>query len=427
MTDLSAVVYDALCAYGVQNKPLYIACSGGRDSMVLAHTCIMLYRTQKIRMPVILHVNHHLQDAAASWSALVQAFATQYNVPCRVLDIFLPNASENTARLARYQACYEQMLSDSVLLLAHHLDDNAETVLMRLVNGTSLHGLTGIAAYRAVTLADKQLHVCRPLLALSRATITAWAQAQKLPYVDDPTNSTGDNARSLIRQHIMPKLQQLNPKAAHNIHRTTLLLHNAQQIVQANLPPLADLLIKNEAFSAGQGLDIVALGQYSTPVQLALLAQFIKNDADYGASYDFVQRVWQLCHTKNSDHNTQLQWQASVFCRYDKVLYRYNNAFWQTLTSMPSTLTYRSDGYYLLLGDKEFFSGYKTGLAQKIDKNTVVSYRHKHLSGKKLYQTLRIPVWLRAHLYLIDDVALVSFGQRWLLNAQDAMSPNHKK
>lgn len=378
--------------------------------MLLAYVCILLHQQQKIQPPCLIHVNHHIQSQCHTWAALVSEFAGKHGVLYQLKSIHLVDDSENGARRGRYQAFFEVVADDGVLLLGHHLDDNAETVLMRLVNGTSLRGLAGIPPYRPHKLPNKQIHICRPLLGLSRQAITTQVQALGLPFVDDPTNTDG-STRAIIRT-ILPQLAKLNPKANANIHRTSTLLAQSLAILTPLVAQTLQAVLLSE-WGDTQVLAIDQLCQLSTPLQMATLALFIKGKAPYHPPQRLVTQIHTLCLRNDSDHQSQFLHGDFVFCRYDNELYRYPQAFWHSLAK-PS---YATDTALVLDGTAfalDAMVGAPFGVLQKIDHTTKIHHQNKQLSGKKLYQTLRIPVWLRTHLYLADH-RLVSFGRCWQL------------
>ena len=346
-------------------KSLYVACSGGRDSLVLAHLCICLYRQGKLPKPILIHINHNLQACSGAWAKGVDQFAQSYGVPCHIIDITLTDTSEQGARQARYQAFLEAMADGDVLFLAHHQDDQAETLLMRLINGTGIKGLGGMRVWQPYhqdthhqnSTPPKTIYLFRPLLAVSRADISAYADAHALPYIDDPTNDTGDNVRAIFRREIMPIFRQINPKASANIARSASLAVQSHNLLERyvldklnqcliNTAPTWQCTINNQPYKKWQtrldigrllALDAVsneASDGASDELSMAVLHAFIQGDEPYSASYDFVCRVKALCQKTTSDHQTELFWQgqmAWVLVRYDGVLYRYHQAVWHAL------------------------------------------------------------------------------------------------
>ena len=102
------------------------------------------------------------------------------------------------------------------ILTAHHADDSAETMLLNLLRGTGLKGLTGIP--------EKRDCILRPLLGATRAELAAYAAEHRIPFVEDSTNGTDDAARNMLRHQVLPVLKKLNPRVVENMSRTASLL-----------------------------------------------------------------------------------------------------------------------------------------------------------------------------------------------------------
>lgn len=216
----------------LHHRPLYLACSGGRDSLSLAFACYLLFKNgQLASLPTLIHINHRLQAISDSWAGQVADFAKQYGFSYHCVALTLAKNDEKTARDARYQAFFELMADTGVLLLAHHADDQAETLLMRLINGAGVVGLSAMAVWQDRQVGDKSLALFRPMLTISRESISDFASVHRLPYVDDPTNTAGDNHRAIIRTQLLPILKKLNPKAPSNIARSAFLLGEARALL----------------------------------------------------------------------------------------------------------------------------------------------------------------------------------------------------
>ena len=218
----------------LQGRRLWLACSGGRDSLALAALCVQLYQQGSLPcLPQLLHVDHSLQTDSQHWAEHVVSWAQAQNIPCHILQAQVNGHDEQAARQARYNVMRAHMNQDDVLLLAHHADDQAETVLMRLIQGAGVNGLSGIQPWRVQTQGVQCNTLWRPWLTVRRAAISAYAKRLALPYIDDPTNDTGDNVRSGLRRDIMPILATYNPNVIDNIARSAQLLSEAQATVNA--------------------------------------------------------------------------------------------------------------------------------------------------------------------------------------------------
>ncbi|ULQ46131.1 tRNA lysidine(34) synthetase TilS [Flagellatimonas centrodinii] len=186
-----------------------VAYSGGRDSTVLLHA---LWSTgQPLRA---VHVHHGLQPAADS-------FAHHCRQTCKALGIALDvrhvavcrdgSGPEAAARTARYAALSAALGDDDLLITAHHAQDQVETLLARLLRGSGLDGLGGIAHYRT---SPSGRGVWRPLLDCWPAQLAAYAVHHDLRWVDDPHNADPRFQRVWLRQTVLPMLSSRHPGVA---------------------------------------------------------------------------------------------------------------------------------------------------------------------------------------------------------------------
>jgi tRNA(Ile)-lysidine synthase len=200
----------ALAALGVEaGHALGVACSGGPDSAALAHACLTLARRGALGRVVLLHVHHGLRPDADRDAEVVRALAAQGHgqAVIRAATVDRDRASlEAAARDARY-AVLDQLAIELGLrwiLTAHTASDQAETVLMRVMRGTGVHGLAGIPAARGRYL--------RPLLDTTRAEIEDYCRSFEVPAVADPMNQDPAFLRNRVRARWLPALRAENPR-----------------------------------------------------------------------------------------------------------------------------------------------------------------------------------------------------------------------
>lgn len=188
---------------GAADARVLVAYSGGLDSTVLLHALAQ----RGVRKLVAVHVHHGLQAAADGWASDGAAFCESLGVPmilCRAAIAGDDAAGpEGAAREARYALLRAQMRSGDLLVTAHHRDDQAETVLLRLLRGAGVHGL---AAMRPLT-AFGPGQLWRPLLDQPRSALRAYADQHRLHWIDDPHNDDPRYARSWLRREVMPGLR----------------------------------------------------------------------------------------------------------------------------------------------------------------------------------------------------------------------------
>ena len=209
---------EALCArYLDKNRPVLAAVSGGLDSMCLLH----FLRGEGYDVSCA-HFNHQLRgEEAARDEDFVRAWCEKEDIPfylgtgdVRAHARATGKSEEEAARDLRYAFLREtaQMLGAQIAL-AHHADDNAETVLLNFVRGTDLRGLCGMR--------PKQGDIVRPFLEQTREELVTYARAHNIPHVEDHTNADPNAAaRNYLRLEILPRLRELNPRAPQHIATT---------------------------------------------------------------------------------------------------------------------------------------------------------------------------------------------------------------
>ena len=213
----------------------HIAFSGGLDSTVLLHLLAHLAKTQTLPALNAIHVHHGLQAAADAWPEHCRAVCAALGVPLQVVRVQVqPGASlERAARDARYHAFAETVQANEVLLTAQHRDDQAETLLFRLLRGAGVRGLSGIPRQRPLGKG----HLLRPLLDVTRAELEAYASEQGLSWVEDPSNEDRQYSRNYLRHQVFPALASRWPQAVATMARSAAHLSEAQAL----LDDLADI------------------------------------------------------------------------------------------------------------------------------------------------------------------------------------------
>lgn len=210
------------------------AVSGGLDSMCLLHMLDAWCR-ERGRTVTAAHFNHRLRGAAADRDEeFVRETCEKWGIPLTVgrgdVRAFAKREGlslEEAARELRYSFLRRTAaeLECQRLYTAHHADDNAETILLNLVRGTGLAGLTGMDWERD--------GLCRPLLGVTREELEAYAARWNVPHVEDETNADpGAAARNLLRLQVMPLLKELNPRAVEHICRTAGTLRTADESLE---------------------------------------------------------------------------------------------------------------------------------------------------------------------------------------------------
>lgn len=196
----------------------WVAYSGGMDSHCLLHACAALAHSLPGRLCAV-HVDHGLSGASGRWASHCEAVCAALGVEFR---LFIVNARapggespEAWARKCRYRALAALLGDDEVLLTAHHMDDQAETVLLQLLRGAGPHGLAAMGGLRRFAKG----WLARPLLAVGRVQLRDYARACGLHWVEDQSNMDLRFERNVLRHEIMPGLRKHWPHAANALSR----------------------------------------------------------------------------------------------------------------------------------------------------------------------------------------------------------------
>lgn len=232
-----------------------VAVSGGPDSVCLLHLLLLLRAPWNLRLTVA-HFHHGLRGAAAdAEAAFVEKLAADFGLPCRTghgdVRQIKRQASvsiQEAARLLRYQFL-EQIFREtraSHIATGHTADDQAEEVLLRLIRGSALPGLSGIPWTR-------DGHIIRPLLGISRAEIMQHVETRGLPFVTDSSNQSPAYLRNRVRMELLPFLERsFNPAIRRTLTRTASVLADDQAFLEGLASGLFIELIKT--LPHGQGL-----------------------------------------------------------------------------------------------------------------------------------------------------------------------------
>lgn len=253
---------------------LYIvALSGGADSVAL----LLLLDEMGYKVHA-LHCNFHLRGEESDRDErFCEDLCLKKNIPFHRIhfDTLMyaethKMSVEMAARELRYRY-FEQLRKDigaEAICVAHHQDDTVETVLLNLVRGTGLRGLTGIQPRNGAIL--------RPLLCVTRAEIEAYLATKQQDYVTDSTNLETDFVRNKIRLQVVPLLRQLNPAVSENIVRTAEHLTEAQKVLDAVV----------DTYKGSNQLDLCALQQVGSAEYIVF--EWLKQ---YGFNGSQVQQV----------------------------------------------------------------------------------------------------------------------------------------
>lgn len=262
---------------------LLAAVSGGSDSMALLSGLSRLQTEAGFRL-YACHVQHGLRGAESlEDEALVRRWCAQHGIPLTVHtaqlggDLHAPGMESRARDLRRaFFSETMQSLAAHALLLAHHQDDQAETVLMHLLRGAGANGLSGM---QPCTPFGGGL-LLRPFLSLSKEALRAAVSAWQVPYREDASNQTTITLRNALRLQALPLLEQLSPGCTERIAQAALLLHQDEQALRHQ----ADAFLRSHALTPGSGfhaLPLSPLRRLEPAVAVRALRRWYREGADY--------------------------------------------------------------------------------------------------------------------------------------------------
>ncbi len=281
------------------SQKLLIALSGGVDSVVLLDLLCKTHHKSRLRA---IYVHHGLSKNADDWADFCQQLCDQYGIELIIKKVTVNSQKniENSARTARYQAIRETILSDEILVTAHHLDDQTETFFLAMQQISYSHGFT----------------LLRPLLTFSKQNITAYAEQNQLKWIEDESNQNTHFDRNFLRQEILPLLNQRWQHFSKMVFRSAKHCEN-QQLLLAEL--LNDELYKWADF-AKKSLNITAFPQFSILKQQQLLRLWLEKCSVAMPSMTQLEQLTNFIKIK-SDKNPQLKLGEHIIRRYQSQLF----------------------------------------------------------------------------------------------------------
>ncbi|MBL6749927.1 MAG: tRNA lysidine(34) synthetase TilS [Nevskia sp.] len=380
---------------------LIVAFSGGLDSTVLLHRLA----SQDLRARVLAaHVHHGLQPAADGWAAQAQARCATLGVPFELLRVRVNPADgggpEAAARAARYAALRGLMRPGDALVTAHQRDDQAETVLLRLLRGTGVDGLAAMQPLCAFACG----WLWRPLLDEPREALREYAQRHGLSWIEDPHNDDPRYARSWLRREVLPLLRTHFPQARDSLARTAVLAAEAAGM----LAELAAMDLREARL--GDALRIEALLGLSAGRRRNALRHWLRGRGFGVPGAEALGRIERELLTAAADAEPLLAWPGVELRRYREWLYAM-----APLPPAPTGQALHWSGAALVLpaGCGELRRAAPAAAPLKVrfpaggERFRPRGAAH-HRTLKNLFQEAGVPPWVRQRTPLVEqDGALV--------------------
>lgn len=398
---LSARLLESLASWRAA-PAWHIALSGGLDSTVLLHLLASLAQREALPPLSAIHIHHGLQAAADAWPAHCRALCAALSVPLQVDYVQVaPAASlEQAAREARYAAFAARLGVGELLLTAQHRDDQAETLLFRLLRGAGVQGLAAMPESRALGAGQ----LVRPLLNCSRDELLAYAREHKLSWIEDPSNADERFSRNYLRRQVMPALLRRWPQACANMARSAAHLNEAAQLLdELALQDIAAAQVPGEfAWLPLANLALPALRGLSEPRQRNALRYWLRPltampDSEHWAGWQALRDaasdaapIWKLAAGELRRTDERLWWLTGDWLRSPASLHVAVQANQQL--ALPGNGSVQIDGQ-LPAGNWQL--GYRQGGDQLL----LPGRGRRDL--KRLFNELRVPAFVRDRLPLL--------------------------
>jgi tRNA(Ile)-lysidine synthase len=227
--DLGAHLSTFLQQQLAPGQHLLLGLSGGLDSRVLLDLLVHARKSFDFQLTAT-HINHGISPNAGGWAVFCAELCASDGVPFQVINVDVPRDSGLGLEAAAREARYRAMLGQDVdaVMLAHHQDDQAETLLLQLLRGAGVKGLAAMP--EAVERHAKR--ILRPLLEVSRAELLEYARARDLQWIEDESNLDLAYDRNFLRRRILPELEQRFPAARRTLTRSASHLAEAAALLE---------------------------------------------------------------------------------------------------------------------------------------------------------------------------------------------------
>lgn len=416
---LKTFLADIFLSQSLVNPKLVVGFSGGLDSCVLLHLLAECRQTLSFQLQAY-HVHHGLSPNADAWADFCQDVCSKLNIPFTLSKVEINRNSgtglEAAAREARYRAL--QSSGADFICLAHHQDDQAETLLLQLARGAGVKGLAGMAGLNKKLL--------RPLLDVSRVDLERYAKQHQLAWIEDESNIDTKFDRNFMRHEVLPKLEKKYPAIRQTISRA------AQHMAEADmlLDELAEMDVTNCQSSQhdSRQLALQPLAALSAVrIKNALRWWLAQHVCDVPSTAQLQQISQQLMHAK-ADANVKIKVSADfILRRFHGCAYLVKNMPENAENDARSTfsLVWQGEKMIILPDLSRLFFCEKLGegIAMRHVENGQLSIRYRHggetlkpeenrpnRSLKSLFQTSQVPPWQRERLpllFLNDELCML--------------------
>ena len=399
-----------------ERKTIIVAVSGGVDSMVLLH---LLERYSRATL-IVAHVNHQLREESKEEEKFVRDYCEEHGLICEVakwdVGATIQTNIEQEARKFRY-AFFEQLVQKyqaNYVATAHHGDDQIETILMRLVRGSSVRSLAGILSQREFT---QESQLVRLLLGIDKESIYQFAAQQGVTYREDASNDSLIYQRNRYRHQVIPLLKQENGELVSKVQQLSLQLQDMITVLEPQLQMKAEVIFL--PFEEGWRVEKNQFQQQSPEWQRLVVQYFFEEQFfKKGIAVKQVQvdKVVSFLQTTVAHATLELQKDWKVIKSYQEVLI--------TTKKVESEI----EQQYFLLEKKEQVlevGEYLVTITNTPDRNSwcmpmsshqlPLTIRHRNSGDKVQIQKNPIRHQKLKYYFINQKIPLVKRNQLWLV------------
>ncbi len=293
-----------------KTEPVVVALSGGIDSMVLFDVIHKL--NQNV---IIAHVNHNKRNESLEEYQYIENMAKEKGVIFEGYS--LPDTSDNfhhESRIKRYDffRAIAQKHQSSKIVVAHHLDDQVETVLMRIVRGTSFSGYSGIKEIRY----DRNVSIVRPLMGVKKEQIISYAAKNEITYFEDASNSEDIYTRNRFRNTIIPLLKKENPNLDSKIIQLAEYIDSADEVIEEKTKEFL------QSFSMYNNVSLNDFNNLNKVLKIKVIQHMVNNTSNntVEVSYEQYKAIIEICLSSQPNQTYSLP-NSYLFVKEYEVIY----------------------------------------------------------------------------------------------------------
>ena len=407
---------------------LKVAYSGGIDSHTLLHALCQLRTTTGWKISA-LHVNHGLQAESDKWAEHCLRVCRDLEVSCVVGRIQVEDRDdeglEAAARRLRYAWLAKHVDHGDVLMTAHHLDDQAETILLQLLRGSGVRGLAAMPIICRFSAGK----LVRPLLEFERSELKAYAKRNSLRWVEDASNRDVHRSRNFIRHRVVPMLEQHWPRAKHALVRGGRHAGEAATLLDAiALEDMQSSIAAQDGCEVDSVLLVPALLNLSAERRHNVLRYWIRQLNLPPPSSLHMNQIDDVIVKSTRSRHAAVAWPGAEVRRYRNQLFAMRRLTdpdpgLKVTWNLRQPIEVPGTGYVLKcvesIGDglsrERIGKGAITVRLRQGGETCCLPGRSHHHKLKKLLQEAGVPPWQRQRLPLIFvDEDLAAVADRWV-------------